>query len=120
MLDAVRAKSWPKPVGGEHGLARKSFEFDPPNDVRPPTTWDEHDAAPGLKKLSDGIAECKRGRSGAFEATLYVGTDGKVLSASVTPPDEDGDGAIECLVGLLESATFPSPGSWPAKATVQL
>ncbi len=120
MLDALRAKSWPKPVGGEHGLARKSFTFDPPNDVRPPTDWDEHDAAPGLKKLTSGIADCKRGRSGPFEATLYVGTNGNVLSASVTPPDEDGDGAIDCLVGVLESASFPSPGSWPAKVTVQL
>jgi hypothetical protein len=120
MLDALRAKSWPKPVGGEHGLARKSFTFDPPNDVRPPTDWDEHDAAPGLKKLASQIAECKRGRSGRFEATLYVGTNGNVLSAGVTPPDEDGDEAIECLVGVLEAASFPSPGSWPAKVTVTL
>ena len=36
MLDSLRAKRWPKPVGGEHGLARKSFDFDPPNDVRAP------------------------------------------------------------------------------------
>jgi hypothetical protein len=120
MLDAMRAKSWPRPVGGEHGLARKSFEFDAPNDVRPPTTWDEHEAAPGLKKISSEIAECKRGRSGSFEATLYVGTDGKVLSASATPPDEDGDAAVDCLVGVLEAASFPSPGSWPAKVTVAL
>lgn len=120
MLDALRAKSWPKPVGGEHGLARKSFTFDPPNDVRPPTTWDDHDAAPGMKKISSEVADCKHGHSGPFEATLYVGTDGKVLSASVTPPDEDGDGAIDCLVGVLESASFPSPGSWPAKVTLQL
>ena len=39
MLKALRRKSWPKPVGGAVGLARKSFEFDPPNDVRPPTDW---------------------------------------------------------------------------------
>jgi hypothetical protein len=120
MLDALRAKSWPKPVGGQHGLARKSFTFDPPNDVRPPTTWDEHDAAPGMKKITSEVAGCKHGHSGPFEATLYVGTDGKVLSASVTPPDEDGDGAIDCLVGVLQAASFPSPGSWPAKVTLSL
>src|SRR4030095_15294675 len=39
MLSALRTKRWPKPVGGDHGLARKSFDFDPPNDVRPPTVW---------------------------------------------------------------------------------
>ena len=120
MLASLSAKSWPKPVGGEHGLARKSFSFDPPNDVRPPTTWDGEDAAPGLKKISDDVNACKQGKNGAFEATLYVGTNGKVLSASVTPPDEAGDGAIDCLVGVLEAASFPSPGSWPAKVTLQL
>jgi hypothetical protein len=120
MLDALRAKSWPKPVGGEHGLARKSFSFDPPNDVRPPTEWAEHEAAPGLKKITSEIADCKRGHSGPFEATLYVGTEGNVLSAGVTPPNEDGDGAVDCLVGVLEAASFPSPGSWPAKVTLSL
>jgi hypothetical protein len=120
MLDSLSAKSWPKPVGGEHGLARKSFTFDPPNDVRPPTTWDGEDAEPGIKTIRADIDACKQGKSGPFEATLYVGTNGKVLSASVTPPDEAGNGAIDCLVGVLETATFPSPGSWPAKVTLVL
>ena len=63
MLDALRAKSWPKPVGGELGLARKSFSFDPPNDVREPITWDDHDAAPGLKKIASDVSHCKRGNA---------------------------------------------------------
>jgi hypothetical protein len=120
MLDALRAKSWPKPVGGDHGLARKSFSFDPPNDVREPTFWEERDAAPGLKKLADDVSKCKDGRPGAYEATFYVGTDGKVLAAGVTPPNEDGDAAVDCLVSMLEAASFPSPGSWPAKVTLTL
>lgn len=120
MLDSLSAKSWPKPVGGQHGLARKSFTFDPPNDVRPPTSWDDRDAAPGIKKIETDVSECKRGNHGSFEATLYVDTSGKVLSASVTPPDEAGNGSLDCLVGVLEGATFPSPGSWPAKVTLQL
>jgi hypothetical protein len=120
MLDALKAKTWPKPVGGEHGLARKSFEFDPPNDVRPPTSWGQSDAAPGLEKIASDLGACKNGSSGAFEATLYVGTDGKVLAAGVTPPDENGEKAVDCLVDVLEGATFPSPGSWPAKVTLNL
>jgi hypothetical protein len=120
MLDSLAAKTWPKPVGGEHGLARKSFTFDPPNDVREPITWDDHDAAPGLKKIASDVDKCKEGNRGAFEATLYVDTGGKVLSASATPPDEQGEAAVDCLVGVLESASFPSPGSWPAKVTLQL
>jgi len=120
MLDALRAKKWPKPVGGEHGLARKSFSFDPPNDVREPTFWEARDAAPGMKKLHDEVSKCKDGLDGGFEATMYVGTDGKVLAVGVAPPNEDGDAAVDCLVSVLEAASFPSPGSWPAKVTLTL
>lgn len=120
MLSALRARKWPKPVGGDVGLARKSFDFDPPNDVRAPIDWDADQVAPALEKLSDTIAECKQGTSGSFEATLYVGTDGAVLAASVTPPDEDGDAAVDCLVDALKAGEFESPGSWPAKVTFSL
>jgi hypothetical protein len=120
MLKALRSKSWPKPVGGDVGLARKSFDFDPPNDVRAPTTWLDTDARPGLKKVGEDVSKCKNGHSGAFEATLYVGTEGDVLSVGVTPPDETGEDAVDCLVEALEGAKFPSPGSWPAKVTLTL
>jgi hypothetical protein len=120
MLNSLRSKSWPKPVGGDHGLARKSFDFDPPNDVRPPTEWSGSDAEPGLAKIRADVSECKDGHSGAFEATLYVGTEGEVLAAGVTPPDESAEEAVDCLVQALQAARFPSPGSWPAKVTVSL
>jgi hypothetical protein len=120
MLNSLRKKTWPKPVGGDHGLARKSFEFDPPNDVRPPTEWSDGDARPGLETIGDDLAKCKNGHSGPFEATVYVGTEGEVLSAGATPPDETGEDAIDCLVDALKSAKFPSPGSWPAKVTLAL
>lgn len=120
MLNSLRAKAWPKPVGGDHGLARKSFEFDPPNDVRPPTQWEGSDAQPGLSKIGADVSKCKEGHGGAFEATLYVGTEGEVLAAGVTPPDETGEDAVDCLVEALQSAKFPSPGSWPAKVTLTL
>ncbi|HEX6273768.1 MAG TPA: AgmX/PglI C-terminal domain-containing protein [Polyangiaceae bacterium] len=120
MLNSLRKKTWPKPVGGDHGLARKSFDFDPPNDVRPPTQWSDSDAEAGISKIGDDVSKCKGGHSGAFEATLYVGTEGDVLAAGVTPPDETGEDAVDCLVDALKGAKFPSPGSWPAKVTLKL
>ena len=57
---------------------------------------------------------------GNFEATMYVSTDGSVLAVGVTPPDEGGEDAVDCLVSTLKQATFPSPGSWPAKVTFAL
>jgi hypothetical protein len=119
MLDAVRSKHWPKPVGGEHGLARKSFDFDPPNDVRAPADYDQDHLGKGLGKIAGKLASCKS-RQGSYEATMYVATDGSVLSAGVTPPNEDGEEAVDCLVSTLKGAAFPSPGSWPAKITFAL
>jgi hypothetical protein len=120
LLDTLRHKRWPKPVGGLHGFARKSFDFDPPNDVRAPTAWDGDRVADAVGKLSHKLSACKRSANGAFEATMYVGTDGAVLAAGVTPPDEAGESDVDCLVGALKGATMPSPGSWPAKVTFSL
>lgn len=120
MLDSVSRKRWPKPVGGLHGLARKSFDFDPPNDVRAPTPWDSARISDAIGKLSKKLSACKNGDDGSFEATLYVATNGSVLAAGVTPPDEAGEADVDCLVGALKSATLPSPGSWPAKVTFSL
>jgi hypothetical protein len=119
MLGALRARRWPKPVGGEHGLARKSFDFDAPNDVRAPADYDHDHLEKGLAKIADKLAECKTAK-GAYEATMYVATDGSVISAGVTPPSEDGEDAVDCLVSTLKSASVPSPGSWPAKITFTL
>ena len=120
MLKALRKQRWPKPVGGNVGLARKSFDFDAPNDVRPPTDWPEEEVRPALKKLHEQLSECKNGRRGHFQATAYVAADGSVLAAGVTPPDEDGEHEVDCLVDVIRQATFPSPGSWPAKVTFRL
>ena len=119
MLDAIRSKHWPKPIGGEHGLARKSFDFDPPNDVRAPADYDHEHLGKGLDKISGKLASCKHAK-GSYEATMYVATDGSVLSAGVTPPNEDGEESVDCLVSTLKGAAFPSPGSWPAKITFTL
>ncbi|HET9929191.1 MAG TPA: AgmX/PglI C-terminal domain-containing protein [Polyangiaceae bacterium] len=120
MLSTLRARRWPKPVGGMNGLARKSFEFDPPSDVRPPIDWDPENVKKGLDKISDKLTECKEGDSGKFEATMYVSAEGSVLAASVTPPDEAGESSVDCLVDALRSASYPSPGSWVAKVSFSL
>lgn len=120
MLGALKAQSWPKPVGGKVGHARKSFDFDPPSDVRPPTEGDSAAISAALEEKADAIAECKSGASGTFTATVYIDTEGKALSAGVAPPDAAGEAAVDCLVSLLKETTYPSPGSWPAKVSVSL
>ncbi|MCC6900875.1 MAG: AgmX/PglI C-terminal domain-containing protein [Polyangiaceae bacterium] len=120
MLEALGRQAWPAPVGGLVGIAKKGFDFDPPNDVRPPTEWDSDRAEGALGSRKGELQRCKAGKSGSFQATLYVNTNGSVMAAGVTPPDESGEAAVDCLVGVVEGTKFPSPGSWPAKVSVEL
>lgn len=120
MFDALKKRNWPKPEGGEMGLARKSFAFDMPNDVREPTEWSDHDVVQVISDVSEKIAQCKQGVEGRFTVTVYVDTNGTALGAGVAAPEDSPDEASDCIADVLKSAKYPSPGSWPAKVTFAL
>lgn len=120
MFDVLKSVSWPAPQGGMYGIAKNPFEFDAPIDVRAPVSWNEGQLSPQLSELRGQMQSCKNGYSGRFTATLYIDTDGTPISGSVTPPDEGGEQAVDCLVGVLLSARYETPGSWPAKVTADL
>lgn len=120
MLDVLAKRDWPAPVGGEMGFARKSFDFDPPNDVRPPTEWSPDRVQDAVADKSKDIKKCKGNASGTYNVTMYVDTKGHALAVGIAPPDEQGESAVDCLVDVLKSASYPSPGSWPAKVAFTL
>jgi hypothetical protein len=88
--------------------------------VRPPTEWSSDRVSETLEDKSDDISKCKNGSSGAFKATMYVSTQGEALSVGIAPPDESGESAVDCLVEVVKGASYPKPGSWPAKVTFDL
>lgn len=120
MLDVLRGRDWPAPVGGKTGLARNSFDFDPPNDVRPAEQWSSDKVEETISSVGSQIAKCKQGAGGSYEVTMYVTTQGSPLSVGIAPPDERGEAASDCLVQVLKSASYPKPGSWPAKVSFSL
>jgi len=120
MLDLLRAKKWPAPVGGQSGIAKKSFDFDPPNDVRPPLDWSADRVSSELSAKSAEIGKCKSSAPGTYSATMYVDTKGHVMSVGIAPPDAAGEQAVDCLVNVVRDTKFPSPGSWPAKVSFEL
>ncbi|MEZ4226597.1 MAG: AgmX/PglI C-terminal domain-containing protein [Polyangiaceae bacterium] len=120
MLGVLQSKEWPAPVGGKVGIARNSFDFDPPNDVRPAEEWSADKVSETLDAKRSEISQCKSSAPGSYEVTLYVKTDGRALAVGVTPPDERGEAAVDCLVETLMGAEFPKPGSWPAKVSFSL
>lgn len=120
LLEVLEKQTWPKPVGGDRGVARKSFGLEPSGDVRPPVAWSADDVRDGLRKVERELDECRQGVRGAFTATMYVDTSGSPLAVGMAPPSEEGEAVVDCLVGVLEAARFRSPGGWPAKVTFEL
>lgn len=148
MLEALSARSFPKPVGGKVGVVRTRFSFDLAKDARAPVSWPSAQAASALSGAADEIAACKKGLSASFTATVYVkqvelppppaadgdaGSDagedaadagptwvGAALGVGVAAPDEAAWAAVGCLERALSRAVYPAPGSWPAKVTFSL
>lgn len=119
MFDALRGAPWPGAKGGPYGIAQSSFSFDMTGDVRPPVMWDSFEIQSVLDEHSAALSECKADARGVI-ATLYVDTEGKALSVGVSGEDEAVESARDCLIEVFTSATYPSPGSWPAKVSVRL
>lgn len=121
MLGVLRGKTWPKPVGGKEGNADTSFGFDPGDEERPPVEWTEARMGDAFKKAKPALAKCRADAgAGPMKATLYVETDGKPLAVGVSGADAKSEDAARCVVSLLQSLKFPSPGSYAAKITVPI
>lgn len=116
ILDAARAMSWPKPEGGRKGIASNEFSL-PQQGEREAVPWSADKASGVLAKAKGALGSCKSGTKGTFEVTMYIDTDGKVISAGVSQPDPAKPGAAQCIVDAVKGLKFSSPGGWPAKVT---
>lgn len=119
MFQALRNEDWPKPVGGLVGVAQNAFVFETGDEVRPPVPWTEDAVRETIHANSSALSACKGSATGVV-ATLYVDPNGRALSVGVSGTDERVEDARACLVRVLGAASYPSPGSWPAKVSVQL
>lgn len=116
MLEALKKASWPEPVGGKEGIAETEFTFDPDGSVRLPVEWSPEDAGKNVRSAKEAVAKCARSAgAGHVTATLYVETDGSVLSVGLSGDDDAIEGAASCVVSALKEVKFNSPGSFAAK-----
>jgi len=102
VLDLVRAKSWPRPLGGE-GLAEKELSIDPRAE---PTALDERRTLAQITRARAEAGKCRRGVPGSFFATVYLEPDGSVTSAGVSVPSEKGEDVADCVVEAVRKVRF--------------
>lgn len=120
MIRALKQASWPAPVGGLVGVAENSFAFEMTGDVRPPVVMDQEQLSDMLAENAEAIADCKGSSYGSYTATVYVDSNGRAMSAGIAPSSKEGEANSNCLVDVLQHATYPSPGSWAGKVTFRL
>lgn len=119
MLGVLRGQGWPSPQGGKEGIAETEFDFEPATDVRAPIEWDPADAGKNVAKAKAALEQCRRdANAGPITATLYVDTDGSVLSVGVSGENAATEEAASCVVSALSAVKLSSPGSYPAKLTL--
>jgi len=114
----LQAESWPKPEGGEEGIARASYGRGP--EGRAPVPWGASDLGGAGQSLATELRSCKQ-RHGAerISVTLYVDADGRVMSAGAAVDAGQAADAVTCAVRAARGKTFPSPGSFPAKVSLE-
>jgi hypothetical protein len=119
ILDTLVQQTWPKPEGGEEGFARTQYGMDCPG--REPVGWAAADLGRSRGKLESGVKACIRKAGGTgLSLTLYVDPDGRPIGAGASVDDEKGIDALDCAVKVATSLSYPSPGSYPAKVTIQV
>src|SRR5262249_36910402 len=95
--------------------------FDPSGEERPPVPWSPDQLGAPFKKARPALKDCvKSAGTGPMKATLYVDTDGKPQSVGVSVSDEKGEAAVACVIDVLKGTTFPSPGSYASKVSVDI
>ena len=118
VLDTVKSKTWPKPLSGD-GLAEVGFEVEPADSpMALPST-----ARTLLEKRAESLTkQCREGIRGEFRATVYVGRSGKLLSVGVTPPDQQGESASDCIADALRGLRLGrvAVNTAPSKASFEI
>lgn len=106
VLDQAREKAWPKPLGGD-GLAERGYEIDTRSPAKELT---EKWVKPAVAKARTNALKCRNGLHGRLRATAYIAPNGKVLGASITPPDERFEEVADCVAEAIEQVRFGKVG----------
>ena len=116
VLGLVRQTTWPRPLSGE-GLADSTFDVEPRKE---PSLVDARRVGRGVLRARNQASQCRHGVPGTFRATVYLGKDGRVLSAGVAPPSEAGETVADCVAESLEGLPFGYTSARGAKTSFEL
>lgn len=110
------------PCGGEAEVTW-SMELDGGPDARPATVWPASRLDALLRQRRAALTACRNGNPAALSVTLYAApgaTATTVASAGVSIPAPEAEEVADCVLREVRAWRLPSPGSWYARATVDI
>lgn len=118
ILEALGDQPWPRPVGGQNGIATQHFEID--TSERPPVSWSPDQIGKEGPTLKQAMDECReQAGSVALSLTMYIDIDGKPMAAGGASSEAQGREGIDCAVEAAMKRVYNSPGSYPAKVSLE-
>jgi hypothetical protein len=117
LLGVAGSTRFDRPQGGEAEFSWP-LAFDPPEDVRPPLTWEAERATETINEHSSNVrSACGRG---PFLVTAYVRPGGEVMAVGASTTDQTSADNLDCVTTAVAGWMLPDPGSYPAKITFEI
>lgn len=101
LVEVAAATRFPQPHGGEAELTWP-LELDPPDGVSHPEDLDPSVMASVVERHGgDIIEECEAPRSTAFQVTVYIARNGRVLSVGGITSDPAAEESLDCVLSAV-------------------
>jgi hypothetical protein len=84
-------------------------------------SWSAGDLGGEGQAIRSALSTCKRKHgAGKLTLTMYVDADGNVMAADAAVDEGEAADAVGCAIDAAKGKTFPSPGSFPAKVSLEV
>jgi hypothetical protein len=121
VIDSIKDTNWGTPVDAKEGeIKAHTFGWEIGEDEPQAVSGEAAQVMPAIAKAHEKLDACRKSAhaTGTITATLTIAPKGKPLSVGIAVSDPSGDGAIDCLVGVLKGLTYTNRASQPIKVTV--
>ncbi len=119
MMQRLGQLRFERPCNGEAEVSW-SVELAGGEDARPATEWPASRLDAVVRQHQAALHACRRGSTDPVSVTLYAAPDGTVAAAGASVATAEAVAVTACIVREVRGWRLPSPGSWFARATIEV
>jgi hypothetical protein len=118
ILDVARRIAFPAPRGGPRASVVYPLALEKPYDGPAPAELGGAEKDAVVRERAEDVERCLGGATGV-QLTVYVGRDGRVISAGASSDALEAAQGASCLAAAARAWSFPAPGPNGAKGTIE-